>query len=207
MKLRNLAIFTTGLQTAIRVDGLHSMCIENVQELKDRTYACQVRVKRSSHKSEDYLDQLADDNTEWRKWYMSPQAMIAIGKYLTATGRNWQSEGPIWLGVSGKSLSYRQLGGMIAQWLDIAKCKSKRPHVLRHTAIDRLINKYHYPLPDVQNISQHASVDILLQVYARRQKVDSFRAINDIFAVKELVGISVKDLMLSIAIDLGSFDI
>jgi integrase len=56
---------------------------------------------------------------------------------------------------------------VICHWLKVAGCKFIRPHVLRHTGIDRLVNKYRLPVPIMQAISQHANAQILLQVYGK----------------------------------------
>lgn len=203
LKLRDTAMFTTALQTTIRVDGLNSMCIENFKELAPGIYVCYVRVKRSSKKYEYSIDLLAEDQSEWRDWYISPQAISAIGMYLTATKRNWSSKGPVWLTVDGRPLSYQRQQDIFREWLTAADCQHKGSHVLRHTGIERLVNKYHLSLPTVQAISQHISVSILLDVYAKQRKIESFRSTNRLYPADTREHKRYQDQALSIATDLN----
>lgn len=66
----------------------------------------------------------------------------------------------------------------------LAKCKFIRPHVLRHTGIDRLINKFNLPVSIVQAVSHHADSDTLLNIYARRNRTDAFKDINQLFPIE-----------------------
>lgn len=200
LRLRDIALVTTALETTIRMDGLNSMYIENFKELAPDIYVCRVRVKRSSQMSQTSLDALDENKVEWRDWYMSPHAMYVIGQYLKETGRNWNSKGPVWLTLYNTPLSGDYQKYLISEWLKIAGCQITRPHVLRHTGIERLVNKYNRPLPEVQNISQHASLNILLEVYAKRAKIDAFREVNRLFPADDAVTIKCQDLLLSIGV-------
>lgn len=200
-KLRDIALFITGIDTTIRVDGLNSMQIENVKELKPGIWNCLVRVKRSSRKSAYSIDQLDDDQREWRDWYMSPRAIEAIDRYLRATDRDWYSKGPIWLTNNRRPISYGGQQAIIRKWLERAGCTFTRPHVLRHTGIDRLINKYNLPIPIVQAISQHADSRTLLKVYAQGSRFNAYQQVNRSLPVaggdrakyqKELLSIGTK---------------
>ncbi|MCQ3974001.1 MAG: hypothetical protein DPW09_11190 [Anaerolineae bacterium] len=181
LRLRDAALFITALETTLRGDGLNSMRLENFAELAPGIWTCRVRIKRSSVKDGNSLDQLADDQAEWRNWYMSPRAMAAIGDYLQATDRTRQSQGPVWLTASQRPLTYGAQKDVIRHWLKVAGCKFIRPHVLRHTGIDRLVNKYRLPIPIVQAISQHANAQILLQVYGKPSKSEAFRQVSQLF--------------------------
>ncbi|MCL4301675.1 MAG: tyrosine-type recombinase/integrase [Anaerolineae bacterium] len=203
LMLRDKAMFITALETAVRVDGLNSMRIENFEEIETGIWTCLVRAKRSAQKNAHKLEQLDDDNLEWRQWFVSEKARSVIQDYLEATGRNWNSRGPVWLANDGKPLSYKRQKSVLKDWLEIAGCKFTRAHVLRHTAIDRLVNKYNLPIPIVQTISQHATPTILLQVYSRRAKIDAFRIVNQLFPADDKEGIGCKDLMLSIGAKLN----
>lgn len=66
----------------------------------------------------------------------------------------------------------------------LAKCKITRPHVLRHTGIDRLISKFNLPVATVQAISQHEDPGILLKIYARRDQIDAYKDINQLFPIE-----------------------
>lgn len=199
LKLRDKAMFIMAIETTIRVDGLNSMQIEEFKELASGVWVCTVHIKRSSKKDGHSLDRLAQDNFEWREWYVSPGARKAIDEYLEATGRNWQSKGPVWLGKWGESLTLSSQRSRIRYWLKVADCKFQRPHVLRHTGIDRLVNKYNLPLATVQEISQHKNPGILIKVYSKRATVDAFKAVNQILpAVDKDEGIEVSDLLLSV---------
>lgn len=181
LQLRDTALFITALETTLRGDGLNSMRIENFAQLAPGLWTCRVRAKRSGVKNGASLDRLADGQAEWRDWYMSPRTMAAIGHYLQATGRTWQSQGAVWLAGSGRPLSYNRQKEVIRHWLKVAGCKFTRPHVLRHTGIDRLVNKYRLPIPIVQAISQHASAQILLQVYGKPSQSEAFRQVSQLF--------------------------
>jgi hypothetical protein len=162
---------------------LNSLRIENFSEIAPGLWTCRVRVKRSGVKDGTSPDRLADDQAEWRDWYMSPQSIAAIDRYLQATGRSWHSQGPVWLATKGQPLSGGGQKNMIRHWLKVAGCKVTRPHVLRHTGIERLVNKYRLPLPIVQAISQHTSADILLKVYGRPSRTEAFRQVSQLFPV------------------------
>ncbi len=177
---RDRAMFVTALETAIRVDGLNQMRIENMKETEPGVFVCYSRVKRSARRSGHSSAQLAGDQMEWRDWFMSPRAIEVIGEYLQATGRDWTGQGPIWLTHEGQPLSLSTQKGVIREWLKMAGCKITRPHVLRHTAVERMINKYQLPIPIVQQISQHANTKILLDVYAQGATEDAFRRVNQV---------------------------
>ncbi len=181
LQLRDTALFITALETTLRGDGLNSMRLENFAQLAPGLWICRVRAKRSGVKNGASMDRLADGQAEWRDWYMSPRAMAAIGHYLQAMGRTWQSQGPVWLAGSGCPLSYNRQKEVIRHWLKVAGCKFTRPHVLRHTGIDRLVNKYRLPIPIVQAISQHTSAQVLLQVYGKPSQSEAFRQVSQLF--------------------------
>lgn len=87
----------------------------------------------------------------------------------------------MWLTASRRPLTYNGQKDVIRHWLKVAGCKFIRPHVLRHTGIDRLLNKYRLPIPIVQAISQHANAQILLQVYGKPSKSEAFRQVSQLF--------------------------
>lgn len=202
-RLRDTALFVTGIDTTIRMDGLNSMQIENVKELKPGIWVCLVRIKRSSKKNVHSLDRLADDQAEWREWYISPRAILAIEQYLRSTGRDWESQGPIWLSNNKKPLSLIRQQEIIRRWLKKAGCTFTRPHVLRHTGIERLINKYRLPIPIVQAVSQHANSTILLKVYAPGSELDAYREVDRALPVISEDTAKRTDLILSVGAKLN----
>lgn len=183
LKLRDLALFITGIETTMRMESLHSMCLENYVELQPGVYAWRVKAKNSSKKGGPQQKQT--QKSKWREWYLSPHARATIGDYLKVTQRDWSSRGPIWLNEHGRPLSLARQKGIIKYWLRLAECRITRPHVLRHTGIDRLISKFNLPIATVQVISQHESPETLLTVYARRAQIDAFKDINQLFPVEE----------------------
>lgn len=201
--LRDRAMIMTGITTTIRLDGLNSMRLENFKETEPGIWTCYVRIKRSSRKNSESHLRLAEDKFEWRDWYMSPTAMAAIHQYLIATGRDWQSTGPVWLTHQHTPLSYAQQGNVVRKWLVVADCPYTNPHSLRHTGIDRLVNKEALPIPVVQQISQHADPSVLLQVYAKGARVDAYRMVNKVFPMEDKEGQdNFKDLILAVNMNL-----
>lgn len=203
LKLRDTAIFVTAIETTMRVEGLQSMRLENFKELKPNVYVWHVKVKRSSKKNASSRARLGEDKAEWGDWYISPHAHSIIDKYLKVTNRTWNSKGPLWLTDKGKPLSLRGLQIAITTWLKIAKCSFTRPHILRHTGIDRLINKFNKPIPTVQAISQHSNPNILINVYAKRAIIDAFQAVNQIYPDDTLDERNCQELMVSIGTKLN----
>lgn len=205
LRLRDKAMFITAIQTTIRVQGLNSMRIENIREKKpgSGTFVCYVITKRSARKHNDSADELEKDNMVWGDWFMSREAILAIEEYLKETGRSWKSKGPVWLTDEGQPLSLRTQKNLIRDWLKSAGCKITRPHVLRHTGIERLINKYNLPIPIVQHISQHKRPTILLDVYAQGATIDAFYRVNQVLPIDNQTSINCRDLLLSVGAKLN----
>jgi hypothetical protein len=68
---------------------------------------------------------------------------------------------------------------------------------LRHTGIERLVNKYQLPLPIVQAISQHSSAEILLKVYARPSPIEAFRQVSRLFPAGAQDQVGLEKLILT----------
>lgn len=179
--LRDKAIIITAITTTIHIDGLSSMRIENFKEIKPGIWTCYVIVKRSSRKDSESNRRPAKDKSAWQGWYISPRARAAIEEYLITTDRNWQSTGPVWLTYQHSPLSDQQLRDIIRKWLVVANCSHTNPQVLRHTGIDRLINKNSLPISLVQMISQHTDLSSLIKIYVRRPHTDAYQIVNQIF--------------------------
>lgn len=203
LQLRDTALFVTAIETTMRVESLQSMRLENRKELEPNVYVWSVKAKRDSKKDSGSQARLGEDKAEWRDWYISPHALSVIDKYLKATNRTWKSRGPLWLTDEGKPLLKGSLQTAITTWLKIAKCRFTRPHILRHTGIDRLINKFNKPIPTVQAISQHSDPTILINVYAKRAIVDAFRAVNQVYPDNTLEERNCQELLVSVGTHLN----
>lgn len=203
LKQRDIALFVTALQTTMRMKSLNSMRLENFKQLEPGVWVCQVQINRSSKKAFFSVDKLGGDLAEWQDWYISLDARAVINTYLELTGRTWQSKGPVWLGQNGQPLTLRAQEGLIRNWLKRAGCNFVRPHVLRHTGVDRLINKFNLPIPVVQAISQHADPCLLLKLYARRTRGDVFRDLNQIFPAEKGDTVEHQKLLFSISSELN----
>lgn len=203
LKLRNMALLITGIETTMRMESLHSMRLENFVELQPGVYAWRVKAKSSSKKGRSSRKRNAGTDTKLQLWYLSPHAHAVITAYLEATGRNWQSQGPVWLSNKSRPLSPSGQKKAIADLLRSAKCDFKRPHVLRHTGVDRLINKFYLPISIVKTISQHVDPEILLGIYAKRADLDAYNDINQLFPAEEENAAKYEEVLLSISVKLN----
>lgn len=180
-RLRDIAMFTTAIQTTMRLGSLNSMRIENFRELDPGVWICRVRVTVIKKRNEPEIP--ATDEDELQEWYMSPRAVALIDQYLQVTGRDWNSEGSVWLTHDGRPLSLNNQRAVIREWLRKAGCKSTQISVLRHTGIDRLLNTHKLYLPMVRAITQHTDFNILLQSLGRTTRMDAFKMVNEFFPV------------------------
>lgn len=201
--LRDTALFFTAIETTMRLDSLHSMDLENLKEPSSGIYKWHVRAKRSPKKDSKSRSRLGEGKAEWRDWYISPHALSCIGQYLKKTDRNWQSTGPVWLTAKGKPLTKGGLQLRITYWLKVAHCSFTRPHVLRHTGISQLINKYNKSIPTVQAISQHSDPAVLINVYAQGAVVDAFRMVNQIYPDEAAKESNCQEMLTSIGVRLN----
>lgn len=173
-QLRDRTMLTVLLQTAIQLEGLNSMRIENFRELGSGVWGCKVKpLGRSRYRRADLDD--------WHDWYMSPDAIAQIGEYLQATGRDWNGEGPVWLTPRGQPLSRDGQGAAISRWLEVANCRFTGVQVLRHTSIDRLLNKFKLPLPVVQAITQHRDPNTLLRRHLKPNPIEAAHLMNKLY--------------------------
>lgn len=173
-RLRNRAMVTTMLQTAIRLRELNSMRIEKFREIEPGVWVSAVIKLRHAPNQPADFDGRSD-------WYMSPDAITQIGEYLHATGRNWHMEGPVWLTERGQPLSFEGQRRIISELLKTAGCHFTKVQTLRLTSIARMLNEFKLPLPVVQTITQCNDLNTLLHSYQKYSSSEAARLMNKLY--------------------------
>lgn len=204
-RLRNRAIFVTAISTTMRSQSLQSMQLDRFYQFDRDTWNCAVKVKQRRGDNKPRVGWLESDDFVWNYWYISPDAYEAIQKYLEATGRDWNSTGPVWLHRDGKQeLSYEQIRGIIRKTLKKAGCKRyTNVHCLRHTGIRYLLNKARIPATLVQLISQHEDIATLIKVYGRGDETEAYGAVNQVSFSRFLKAMPNPQAILDIGIEMA----
>jgi site-specific recombinase XerD len=116
---RDLAAITLMLHTGLRVGGACALKIEDFSDLAD------------GRKVAKYLNKghAGKDSTA----VVSKSVVEALAKYLTATGRDWSSTGPLFAGPHGP-LTTAGLAWSIERRFEKAGYPDACAHMLRHTA-------------------------------------------------------------------------